>query len=149
IRRIKLGKLDPIERNAAGGRIVVAQQQMKDRALAGAGWSDDCKLLSGPDVERDAIEGRDIRAGWIGKMSISERDFADRRTRQLPRKRWRCDRRRDGENFKQSLGGAGSLRHLAADFGERTERAAGKHRVEDELAETAGRNLARQHLLRA
>ena len=70
-------------------------------------------------------------------MNVRERDFAARRRRQRHQIRRRRDHWWDGENFKQPLGRSGSLCHLAADFRKRAERAAGKHRVEDELAETA------------
>ena len=54
VRRIEIGKAHAVERDAAGDRIVEAQQEMKDRALAGAGRTDDRDLLALAHLKRHA-----------------------------------------------------------------------------------------------
>ena len=138
LRRIEIGKAHAVERDASGGRIVEAQQKMKDRALAGAGRSDNGDLLALAHAKRNAVERRHAGARRIGEAHVIERDLAARRHRQRQRMRRTHDRRLDGENLEQPLGCARGLRDLAADFRQRAERARGEHGVENELSEPAG-----------
>ena len=64
------------------GRIVEAQQQMKQRALAGAGRTDDRDLLAGLHGQRDAVERGHVRPRRIGEADVVEADLAARRRRQ-------------------------------------------------------------------
>ena len=147
LRRIEIGKANAVERDAAGGRIVEAQQQMEDRALAGAGRSDDGDLLALADMKRYAVEGGDIGPCRIGEPHVLENHLAARRRRQRKRLRRRNDRGLDGENFEQPLRRAGSLRHFAAGLRQRAECASGEHSIKDELPEPAGSDRAGQHVL--
>ena len=69
-------KPNAVERDASGGRVVIAQQQMEDRAFAGAGRADDGELLAVPHMQTShAVERRDVGA------PASDRRNARRRTR--------------------------------------------------------------------
>ncbi len=57
----------------------------------------------------------------------------------------RTDVRLDGQEFGDAFGGAGGLADLAPHLGKLAERGGGKHRVDDELAEPAARDLAAHH----
>ena len=99
-----------VERDAAGARIVEAQQQMEDRALAGARWADDRDLLALPHRERDAVEHGRVRPRRIGEAHVARTHLAARRLRQRDRMRRRLDRRLDREQLGQPLGRARGLR---------------------------------------
>ena len=60
-------------------RIVEPQQQMKQRALAGAGGADDRDLLAGLDRERNIVDREHIGPRRIGEADIVEADVAARR----------------------------------------------------------------------
>ncbi len=64
-----------VDGDAAGVAIVEAQEDIEDRALAGAGGTDQRDLLPGGNVDGDILEGR--RVGMIGEADIVE---ADRRS---------------------------------------------------------------------
>ena len=139
-----------VERHRAGSRIVEAQQQVEDRALAGAGRADDGDLLARPHVKRHAVEHVGVGPRRIGEAHA-------RRTR--PRRAGAAAAppgcagarisRLDREQLGQPLGRARRLRQLAPDFAQLAEPARGKHREQHELAEPPGRDRARQHVLRA
>ena len=149
VRRVEVGQNHAVERDPPGRWIVEAQQQMEYRALAGAGRSDNRDFLALPDLERDAIQGRMLEPRRIGEVDVAESDFAARRQRQSLRLRRPRDHGLDGEQLEQPLGRARGLRHFAADLRQRAERAGGEHRIQHELAEPAGRDFRRQHVLRA
>src|SRR5262249_23691389 len=65
-----------IHRNASALWIVEAQDETKNRALAGARGADDGDRLSPLDVEADAIEGGRIRASRVGEPHMLEGDRA-------------------------------------------------------------------------
>ena len=103
-----------VERDGPGARIVEAQEQMEDRALAGARGADDRDLLARRARENDTPSStRRVGPRRIGEAHVVERDLAARRRRQRDRMRRRLDRRLDREEFGQALGRAGGLRDLA------------------------------------
>ena len=90
--RVGLGQAHAVERHAAGERIVEAQDEMKHRAFAGAGRTDQRELFARPHVEGDAVEHRRVGARRIKKAHIAELDLAARGRRQLHGLRRRRDR---------------------------------------------------------
>ena len=92
--------LHAVEGHAARQRIVEAQDQMEDRAFAGAGRPDQRELLAGLDRERQAVEHRRFRPRRIGKAHVAERHLAARRLRQRHRLRRRLDLRLDRREFR-------------------------------------------------
>ena len=135
----RIGRPDrhAVERDRAGRRIVEPQQQMKQRALAGAGGADDRDLLAGAHRERNAVDRQRIRPRRIGEADIVETDIAARRHRQRARRCRRRDRRLDAQNFEQPFRRAGGGRDLAPDLAELAEPGRGERRIQHELAEPA------------
>ena len=122
---------------------------MEDRAFARARRPDQRQLLAGLDRKRQPVEHRRVGARRIGKAHVAERDLAARRLRQGHRPSRRLDLRLDCQNFEQPLGGARRLRDLAPHLAQFAQTAGGEHRVEHELRQPAGGDVARQHVLRA
>ncbi len=137
-----------IERDRAAPRIVEAQQEMKDRALAGAGGTDDRDLLAGPHRQRDGVEHADVGPPRIGEADAIEPDLAARRHRQRARRGGRRDLRLHTQDLEQALGGARGGRDLAPDLAELAEPRGGEGRIEHELAEPARRDGAGEHVMR-
>ena len=63
-----------VDQDAAAGDVVEAEQQPRNRRLAGAGRPDDGDGVPGGDVEAQALEDRPLR--FIGKRDILEADGA-------------------------------------------------------------------------
>ncbi len=63
-----------VDQDAAAGDIVEAEQQPRDRRLAGAGRADDGDGVPGRDVEAQAFEDRPRRL--VGKRNVLEADGA-------------------------------------------------------------------------
>ena len=53
-----VGDVLPVDQDAAALDVVEAQQQVHDRALAGARAADQADLLAGPDVQREIVDHR-------------------------------------------------------------------------------------------
>ena len=131
------------------GGIVEAQQQMKQRALAGAGRADDRDLLAGLDRQRDAVDRRHIRPRRIGEADIVEADIAARRRGSATR-RWPAPRSAD---LTRRISNSRSAAPEAAETSPQTSLSwpsagRGERRVEHELAEPARRDRAGQHVVR-
>ena len=131
-------------------RIVEAQQQMEDRALAGAGRADDGDLLARAVRETTRHRARTCaRTRRIGETDVVERDLAARRRRQR--------RRMAGRTIAGSIARISNSRSAAPeacatsppDLRSEPSAPAAKHGVEHELAEPARRDLPAQHVLRA
>ena len=122
-------------------RIVEPQDQMEDRALAGAGRPDDRDLLArrARETTRRRAPAHPAAPDRRNRTS-SKCDLAARRHRQRLRLRRRLDLRLDGQNLEQPLGRAGRLRDLAPHLPQFAEPAGGEHRVEHELPEPARRH---------
>ena len=136
LRRIGVGQPHAVERHRAGLRIVEAQDQVEDRALAGAGGADDGDLLAGLDAKRHAVEHVGLRPRRIGEAHRVERDLGARPLRQRhadARARWIS-----GSTASSSI--SRSAAPAACDSSPQTslncaEPACGKHREQHELAE--------------
>ena len=116
LRRIGVGQPHAVERHRAGLRIVEAQYQVEDRALAGAGGPDDRDLLAGLDAERHAVEHVGFRPRRIGEAHGVECDLGARTLRQRHRVRGRADLGNKGKDLHEPLGGPRRLRQLAPDL---------------------------------
>ena len=147
----RIGRLDrhAVERDRAACRIVEAQQQMKQRALAGARRADDRDLFAGLDRQRNVVDRHHIRPRRIGEADIVEADIAARRHRQRHRLWRRRDLRFHAQDLEQPFGGAGRGRDFAPDLAELAEAGRGERRIQHELAEPARADRAGQHVVRA
>ena len=72
-----------VDQDAAAGHVVEAEQQPRDRRLAGAGRADDRDRLAGRHLEADALEDRPRRL--VGEADVLEADAAGA----APRAAWR------------------------------------------------------------
>src|SRR5580700_8112231 len=122
---------------------------MKDRALAGSRRSDDRKLLALTDAKRHTVERRDAETRRIGEMHVLERGLAAWRQRQDERLRRTEDRGLDRQDLEQTFRSTRGRGDLAADLRQRAQGAGGEYRIEDELAEPAGRHAVAQYVLGA
>ena len=69
----------PSKANRAGHRIVEAQKQGEERALAGTRGADEGHRLAGTDMEGEAIQGNGVLTGRVGEGDGIERHVATRR----------------------------------------------------------------------
>ena len=74
-----------VETDTPRHRIIEPQDQLKDGALAGAGWSDQGQLFARRDAKRKTIENSYVRASRISKVYIAEFDRSGLRFREC---RW-------------------------------------------------------------
>ncbi len=73
-------QVDAVEEDLAVGEIVETPQQPDERALAGAGRTDDREFLAGTDVERYVAQHRHVRV--VAEVDVTELDFAAQPRRQ-------------------------------------------------------------------
>ena len=142
--RIGLAHVDPVQQHPAGLRIVEAQQQAEDRALAGARRADQRHPLAGLHGQRQAVQRRHVRRGPDRRRSRSPAP---------PRRaagsasaigmRGRGDAGPRGQQLGDPLHGAGGLLHVAPALAQRAHRARRHHRQQGELDEGAPGQLAR------
>ncbi len=132
-------------------RVVEAQQQVEDRALAGAGGADDRDLLARPHRERHAVEHHGLGPRRIGEAHGLERDLAARAATAARRGlRRRLDLRLDRQAVRSSRSAAPAACESSPHTSLNCPSAArGEHRVEHELAERARRDASGEHVLRA
>src|SRR5690606_24663875 len=71
-----LAKVGAVQPDSAGNRIVEAQEQREDGALAGARGADDRHRLTGTDVQREIVQRDGIFARRIGEGHGLEGDLA-------------------------------------------------------------------------
>ncbi len=143
--RIGIAHIHPVDQHLARQRIVVAQDEREDRALAGTGRADDGDRLARRNIEGDVVERRQVRALRIGEGDRIECDPARGRNGQRRRGGGGCDRRLLVEEFADPFGGACGKRQFAPDFRKRAERAGGEDRIKQELAECAGAEFSGEH----
>ena len=140
----------PSKLTVPGQRIVEAQQQMKDRALAGAGRTDDRDLLARPHAEADVVEHRSVLPRRIMEIAPPSKATSPRAG---VGSATGCAGTVIGglhrQDLEQPLGGAGSLRDLAPTWLSSPSAPAAKHRIEHELSEPARRDPPAQDVLRA
>ena len=131
-------------------RIVEPQDEVEDRALAGARRADDRDLLAAPDAKRHAVEHERCPAA-SDRRSEHPRRRPRRATAAAARSGAPGDTIAGGtlQDFEQPLGGAGRLRELAPDLRQLAEPGGGEHRVEHELGQPPRRHLPVQHVLGA
>ena len=128
------------------------------RSAAADGRSCSCRRPTG----RRSRPSRPAARGTTRRRARTRPAASDRRSarasnatsprgglRQRDRLRRRLDAGFDRQDFDQPLGRARRLRNLAPDLAQLPEPARGEHRIEDELAERAGRGAAGEHVLRA
>ena len=63
----KTREILPVDEDLAAGRPIEAADQVQQRRLSGSGWADNRHHLATADVDRHAIERRDVAAG-AGKL---------------------------------------------------------------------------------
>ncbi len=138
----RIGCAHAIDAYLAILRIEEAEQQIEDRAFAGARRADDGYGVAGLHAERYAVERRQIGAAGVGEANVVERDLSARRNGKRDGESRRADFRHHGQQLGEPLGGAGGLADFAPDFGDLRKGGAGEHGVEHELAEPADRHAA-------
>ena len=143
------GDVDAVDDDAAGRRIVEAQQQLERRALAGARRTDEGDVLARSDVEREAVERERSRAARDTgrKHPRSGCDLAPEWKRL--RIRGRDDRGRRIAQLDEPLHRAGCALHFAPHFAERRRRNGHIDGVDQELAQFAAGHLVRKDPMRA
>ncbi len=103
----------PVQQDAAFLRIVEPLQKLQDRGLARARRADKGHRLSGPDVQADTVQRRDLGAGGIAEGHAFEGDLTPHRARQRGR-RGRVLHGVGGlQDLDQTLGRAGGALHLS------------------------------------
>ena len=135
IGRIGPGRGDIVHGDDASLRIIKAQRELQDGALAGPGRADEGDALAGLHMQAEIVQRRIVTPG------IAERDMRKRQgTADLRRQRRRVGRRSDrrarGEQFANSTGRAGGGLDLAIDLGKLPQRTGRKDRIEHELGQT-------------
>ena len=148
--RLDIGDGEAVDGDAARLRVVEAQEQVEDRALAGARRADDGDRLAAPDRETHPVEGGDARARRVGEAHVLEGD-GRRAAAPAAASAARAARspERAASSSSEPLGRAGRLRDLAPHLGQLGDGAGGEHGIEDELAEPAAADLAADDEARA
>jgi hypothetical protein len=65
-----------VDPDAAFGDVVIAQQQLEQAGLAGAGRADQGDALAGGDVQADVVQGVGLRTRRIAEADVLEADGA-------------------------------------------------------------------------
>ncbi|KAH0427646.1 hypothetical protein KCU90_g7146, partial [Aureobasidium melanogenum] len=138
---------DAVDQNAAGLRIVKAQQQLKQRRLAGPGRPDQRDVLTRTNIERQCGKRGNARTRRVRETDVVEADALAAR-RQCNRGPGLLHRRARRQQLQQTLGGAGGALQIAPYLGDRSHGAGREHRVENELGQLARRHAPGQHGLR-
>ena len=136
-----------VEADAAGLRIVEAQQQLEQGGLAGAGRADHGHRLAGADIEREMRQGGFVQARRIGEGHVVERHagavlgargqvFGLQRILDLGLR---------AEQFEQAFGGAGGALGVAHHFRQGADRTGDDAGVQDELAQVASGHGSFEH----
>ena len=139
-----------VERDAAGLRVVKAQQQLKHRALAGTAGADDGDGFARRNLEREITERCLQRTRGVVKGQRLQRDgAAGLGGRHLERRGRRGNRRAASQQLHQALGGTGGAQQIAIHLAQHRKGARQNDHVDNSLAQVAGRDVATHHRLRA
>ena len=136
-----------VDRHPAGGDVVEAGDQVRDRRFTGAGRPDDAERFSRPDFEADV--GQDVVAGGVeGELDMLETqhavcDLEIRRARSVG------DLRLQVEDLEQASAGGGRPRGGGEDHGDLPDRRLQQGHVGQKFGEPARRHRPRRHLVPA
>ena len=81
---LEVAEVDAVDHDAARSRIVEADEQAHQGALAGAGGADDGDPLAGARLEGDVVER--VVAARVGEVDVPDGDAALARGRARPRR---------------------------------------------------------------
>ena len=128
-----------VDQDAAGGHVVEAEEQPRDRRFARARRPDDRDLGVRRDLEADPLQ--DLRDRLVGEMHVLEADRA------VPDRKRRCARpirhfRRNREQLEHRLDVGEALHDLAIDEADEVQRQRKLHQERVDQHEIADRLLA-------
>ncbi len=147
--RVECGQVEVIDQNPSGLRVVEAQQQLQDGALAGTRGADQGDRFAGSDMQVEAHQCRGVGTRGVSKIDPLEADLAACRLRQHDRTARCGDARPFGQQFADPGHAARRALHFAPDFGQGADRAGAEYRIQHELAERAGTERPRYDILGA
>ncbi len=113
---VGLAQVNAVDRHLALHRIVEAQQQAEDRALAGAGGTHQGDPLAPAHLQREAIQRQLVLAARIGEGDVGELDLAPGGLGHGTAAGRGCDRRAPGHQLGNSIERAGRFLDLAPDL---------------------------------
>ena len=146
---IGVAKIDSVEQDSPGLRIVKTFGQLEDRGFACARGSDHGEPFASADAEREIDQRRRVGTRRIMEGHLLERERSRRRFGQRNRLCRRSDVRFGMKQFGQALGSARGAQQVAIDFGQVAERAGEQPAVEHERGDRAAGDPPRRDLDRS